>query len=329
MPRRKPLTWDLALDLYETSLLARRSSPLTVKAYRRDLSLLRRLTRPAELNEVSSDLLYGAQAALLTGRASRSGRPYSAATAGRASAAWRGFFGFLAREGKLPTNPAERLKAPKQSQPVPEDVLSKEEVQALLAAPSTKTAAGVRDRALIEVLYATGVRCGELRDLDLEDLDHSERLLTVRAGKGDKGRVIPLARSAYYSVVAYLEESRGRLLSSNYVLVGQAAARAQGWRTCDPRALFVTTRGNRLCEVPILRLLRKHAAKAGINKKVKPHGMRRTFATHLLKGGADLRSIQLLLGHVSLDTTARYLRVDNDELRTLLLLKHPREGFEV
>ena len=329
MSRRKNLTWARALDTYETSLLARRASPLTIKTYLRDLALLQRLLKPLEPGQTRIEDLREAQVSLLTGEGTRSGRPAAPASTARASAAWRGLFGFLAAEGLLSENPAGRLDLPKQPKRVPGDVLSEEEIQRLLMTPSETTPTGVRDRALIELLYATGLRCGELRDLDLADLDRQERLILGKSGKGEKGRVVPLTRSAFHRVNAYLGGVRAELVSSGVAKSGQALAGKRGWRQADSLALFVSTRGNRISGVCLLKLLRKHAASAAIEKKVSPHTLRRTFATHLLQRGADIRSIQLLLGHASLDTTSLYLGLDREELRRTLLLKHPRERFDV
>ena len=164
---------------------------------------------------------------------------------------------------------------------------------------------------MVELLYSTGLRRNELLDLDLADLDHEQREVVVRSGKGGKGRRNPLTRTAYEAVEVYVTLSRGELDKGR-----------------SP-ALFLNRTGARVGVMYLTDLVKDLAKKARIRKRVTPHTLRRTFATHLLQSGASLRHIQLLLGHARLDTTARYLRVDEEGLRRELLLKHPRERFEV
>jgi len=314
MPRPRALCWTRALEVYEQHLLARRASPRTREDHLRELRLLREHAAPKRPGSLCLADLRDYQVGLLTGEASRSGRPVSAGTVAKVTSTLRAFFAFLAAEGLVRADPALRLERPKVPRRLPGDVLSVPDVRRLLAAPDEATALGLRDRALLEVLYATGLRRAEACGLELGDLDHPGRELHVREGKGSKDRLVPLTRSAYEVVVRYLERARPEL------------------KTAHPdgaRALFLTAAGRRLHPVAVFRALERSARAAGLRRKPSAHSLRRSFATHLLKGGASLRHIQLLLGHASLDTTAAYLRLDTRELRREILLRHPRERFEV
>lgn len=193
-------------------------------------------------------------------------------------------------------------------------MLADAEVQSLIAAPDVATPRGLRDRAVVELIYATGVRNEETLALDLSDLDHHERLVIVRHGKGDKGRLLPVTRSAWNEVMTYLERGRPALATAH---------------PDSGRAVFLGQRGRRLGKSGLRFLLQHLAKEAGLTKNLTPHTLRRTFATALLKAGVDLRTIQVLLGHSNLNTTARYLRLDTTDLRRDVLLHHPRERMGV
>ena len=315
---RKPtaLAWDDALTLYEQHLRAKRSAERTVKGYLLEVVYLRDYVSPRGTlpGAVTLQDLRTYQCGLLTGATSRSGKRLSAGTASRVAVTLADFFGFLEAEGRIESDPTRRLERPSVPERVPEEVLTVREVKALLGAAQVTTPTGLRDRALVELLYATGLRRNEARDLDLGDLNHEEREVTVREGKGGKGRLVPLTRSAYEGLVAYLERARPVL------------AKPHPDSAC---AVFLSEQGRRLSETGTREVLSKLARAAGIAKRVKPHTLRRTFATHLLQAGTNLRTIQVLLGHASLDTTAIYLRVDSTELRREVLLKHPREKLDL
>jgi integrase/recombinase XerD len=313
------LTWADALDLFETHLRAKRAAARTVTDYLLEVRYLEEhLAKRGKATVTPADVtvhdLRDYQAGLLTGATSRTGRPLAAGTASRVTSALVSFFRFLAAEGSIPMDPTARLEHPKVPPRLPGDVLTLKEVERLFHACQRTTATGLRDRAILEVLYAAGLRRNELRDLDLSDLTHEERELVVREGKGGKGRVLPLTRSAYHAVMDYVE--RGR----------PALARNHEDSAC---ALFLSSRGGRrLSEDGIASLLKVLGRAAALARPLKPHTLRRSFATHLLQGGANLRTIQLLLGHASLNTTALYLKVDPRELRREVLLKHPRERID-
>jgi integrase/recombinase XerD len=310
----KPITWERAIELYELHLRARRSSERTVTGYLLEVHYLRdhfskRPTPPLPAAVTIHDLR-DYQAGLLTGETTRSGKPLAATSAARVTAQLAAFFSFLTAEELCERDPTLRLERPKVPRRLPGSVLSLKEVERILEATDRTTPLGLRDLAVFELLYATGLRRNELLALDLSDLDHLEREVRVRSGKGEKERIVPLTRSAFHAVMDYLERARPGLVKRH---------------EDSFHALFLGTSGRRLDETGIKRLLRRLVSAAGIKKRTTPHTLRRTFATHLMKSGASLRHIQLLLGHESLDTTAIYLRLDTSELRREVVTKHPRE----
>jgi site-specific recombinase XerD len=310
---KTPLSWDDALDRFETSLRARRCSERTISYYLGDLNAVREFVHDTPLVEVVTADLRRFQAALLSGELARRGRPVSAATVAKMSSVLKSFFGFLDRENLLTVNPAGRLERPKSNSEPAGVALSSKEAQRLLASPDRVTPIGLRDRAILEVLYSTGVRRAELSALNLGDVDHDGREVRVLQGKGDKSRVCPLTRLGYRALLEYLERARPVLVKKH----------ADG---CA--ALFLSAKGRRLRGDGLNEVVIRHARGAGLKKEVRTHDLRRTFATALMESGASLRVIQLLLGHERLDTTARYLRVEAQDLRRELLLRHPRERFE-
>jgi integrase/recombinase XerD len=219
----------------------------------------------------------------------------------------RRFFGFLERRQRILRNPAEALFLPR-IQTLPRGVLSKTQARRLMHAPSAWTTLGQRDRAVLETLYGTGMRVGECVRLDVGDLDLREGSLLIRNGKGRKDRLVPLPARAAAALDLYLREARGELAR-------------------DPRqtALFLTRSGRRPCAAALRLMLKVHARAAGIEGRFFPHALRHTCATHLLQGGADLRHVQELLGHQSMQTTAIYTRVAIKDLRDVIEKTHPRE----
>jgi len=322
--RKKSPTWPVALDLFEDHLRAKNASPLTRQAYLRAVRLVQEKTERRSPAAVTLGELRSLLAGLLAGTTSRSGRPLSPGAACRDVAAWRAFFGLLAEESLCRADPTARLRSPRAQRRAPQHVLTVAEVRRLLGAADLARPTGLRDRAVAEVLYAAGLRRAEVCALDLTDLDHDERELVVRRGKGDKARLVPLARSAYEQVQRYLEHARPQLAAARPDKRGR---RQTEGRPKDGLALFLTRFGSRLDAQTVRRLLHTLAERAGIKKAVTPHTLRRSFGTHLLKGGASPRHLQLLLGHSSLDTTALYLRLDAQDLRREILLRHPRERF--
>jgi integrase/recombinase XerD len=288
--------------------LAVRYVPKTVQGYltlvRQHLSWLRE--RGVAIAEVTSQDLLAYQGELL-GLRKRDGKTYSTAHQMRQVTVLKSLYGFLHRRGFLLTNPAGSLEYPHVEDRLPRAVLSREEARRLVTAPGTETALELRDRAILETLYATGIRAGELASLKLEDVDTEERLLRVVLGKGRKDRNVPLTHAAAEAIEAYLVQARPRI---------QGARRAG--------LLFLALRGGRMHDDALNAVIGAWAKNAGIEKHVTCHTLRHTAATHLLKGGADIRHIQKLLGHASLQTTERYTRVEVSDLKEVLRRAHPR-----
>jgi integrase/recombinase XerC len=219
--------------------------------------------------------------------------------------ALRSFYRFLVREGRVEANPARGVATPKKEKHLPA-VLQPADVTILLEQPDTSTPLGVRDLAWLELLYASGIRVGELVGIDLDDLDLRQRLLKVR-GKGAKERIVPFGSKAATAIAAWMKE-RVNLLANGG----------------EEDALFLNHRGGRLTSRSIARLLDKYVRTASLKSGVSPHTLRHSFATHLLNAGADLRSIQELLGHVSLSTTQKYTHLADWQLIEVYRKAHPR-----
>ena len=236
---------------------------------------------------------------------SLSGEGLAARSVARTVHAIRGYYKFLVREGHLQADPMENLRAPRAFRALPR-YLTTGQVDALLEAPDTQTPLGVRDRAMLEVLYATGLRVSELIGLRQEDLDLEIGLLTA-FGKGRKERLVPLGSVAMDWIVRYLDEVRPGLARD---------------RRAD--VLFLSNRGARFSRMGIWGLVRRHALKAGIAAILTPHVLRHSFATHLLERGADLRSLQAMLGHADISTTQIYTFVTRERLKQIYDRHHPR-----
>jgi len=234
-------------------------------------------------------------------------RRLAPSTVARRLAALRGFYRFLLRERHVASDPTEDVSSPRRGQALPR-VLSPEEVARLLAQPDPREPEGLRDRAMLELLYSSGLRVSELVGLDVGDVDLESELLRV-VGKGDKERVVPVGSYAVRALQAYLALGRPRL-----------ARRSP--------ALFVGRAGRRLTRQWVWASLRRYARAAGISRVVTPHVLRHSFATHLLEGGADLRSVQELLGHANIATTQVYTHVARQHVRQVFDRAHPRDAWE-
>jgi len=278
----------------------RNVSEHTRRAYRQDLEAFHRFLReelkwPAEgLLERVDNLVLRRYLAVLHKRNKKT-------TIGRKLAALRTFFAFLVREGVLRTNPGELVATPKQEKYLPR-TLTVDEAYALLEQKGDGGLLALRDRAIVETLYSCGLRVSELTGLDVGSVDLQQGLVRV-LGKGRKERIVPVGRKAREALRAYLD-ARGN--------------------PGDEAALFLNRRGGRLTARSVERNLKLQLLRAGILKEATPHALRHSFATHLLDGGADLRSIQELLGHASLSTTQKYTQVSVDHLMNVYDKAHPR-----
>ncbi len=223
----------------------------------------------------------------------------------RRLAAIKSFYRFLVRERILAQDPTALIESPKLWKKVP-DVLSLPEVERLLEQPDVHTRQGMRDRALLETLYATGMRVSEAAGLSLEDVNTEVGFIRC-TGKGNKQRIVPLGRKAISSIQRYLGSARPRFVRKN-----------------DSGFMFVGRGGARLSRQSLWKLIKRYAAQAGIKKEIRPHMLRHSFATHLLERGADLRSVQEMLGHANISTTQIYTHVSRERLKSIHRTFHPR-----
>jgi integrase/recombinase XerD len=233
------------------------------------------------------------------------GEGLSARSIARHMTTLRNFYTFLTREGEIKANPTEFLTPPKQWSTLPK-YMNRDEIDRLLATPDALKPTGLRDRAMLELLYATGLRVTELCRLDLSNIERDSGILRV-TGKGNKQRLVPFGESAGDAVAKYLNQGRPELLK------GRAS-----------RFLFVTARGGAMTRQGFWKLLGGYGKKAGIFRDLTPHVVRHSFATHLVEGGADLRSVQIMLGHADISTTQVYTHVARRRLREIVDQHHPR-----
>jgi integrase/recombinase XerD len=281
--------------------LERGLSPRTVEAYRRDVDKLiafaaaRGISGPAGLGTAElREFVYQLKDEGLQPSSIR-----------RTVSALRTYFAFLVAEGEVVADPTDRLELPRAWRRLP-GVLSRDEVARILDAPDPADRLFWRDKALLEFAYASGVRVGELVTLKARDVDLQEGLALV-FGKGAKERIVPIGRAALQALVVYLREIRP----------GLAGNRAAG-------VVFLNARGTPLTRMGVWKILQKHVRRAGVRKRVTPHTLRHSFATHLLEGGADLAAVQDMLGHADISTTQIYTHVEREYLRDVHRKFHPR-----
>lgn len=290
---------EAAIELFIRYLGTERNVSIhTLDAYRSDLGQFRKFVRE-ELDsgagpEAVNHLLIRRWLALLH-------RDNKKSSIGRKLAAVRAFFKYLLREGKIAKNPAELVATPKKEKKIPYH-LNVDEVTALVEAPRAPDILGMRDRAILETLYSCGIRVSELTGLDVGKIDMDERTVRV-LGKGNKERIVPIGSHATVALSAYLAARNQPPLDS---------------------PLFLNARGGRLTSRSVRRVVDRHILQLATMKKISPHTLRHTFATHLLEGGADLRAIQELLGHASLSTTQKYTHVGIDRLMEVYDKAHPK-----
>jgi integrase/recombinase XerD len=289
------------VDAYLDHLrVERRLAAHTLESYARDLAALAAFAAGAERRIEALD-----RHALEAFVREQRGRGLSPRSVARAVAAIRGFFRFLVLDRVLDSSPADDLRPPRAWPALP-TFLSIDEVDTLIAQPDISTTLGLRDRAMIELLYATGLRVSELVGVRLADLHLDEHYLTC-IGKGSKERLVPMGEQAADWIRKYLSHGRRVLLN------GRASPR-----------VFLNARGGALSRVGFWKILKQHALKGGLPRTLSPHVLRHSFATHLLERGADLRAIQLMLGHADLSTTQIYTHVLEARLRTVYDRFHPR-----
>jgi integrase/recombinase XerD len=296
---------ELMLDFLAYLELERGLSRNTLEAYRSDLqqygAFLERVRRdplsisPREVAQFVSELADGGEAR----------RPVAPATLQRKIACLRSFYRHLRREQIIAHDPTSELRSPRARGRLPK-VLSRDEVAKLLAQPTGDSPAALRDRALLELMYACGLRASEAIGLELRDLDLESAMLRAH-GKGNKERLVPVGSKACRSVATYLVHARPHLV---------------GLR--DQPRLFVNLRGEGLSRQGLYKIVQRHARSAGLEHKMSPHTLRHSFATHLLAGGCDLRSLQEMLGHADIGTTQIYTHLSAERLRDVYFDAHPR-----
>jgi len=282
--------------------VARAASKHTVKAYAQDLAALEAYLAPQQVKLLAVTHLH------LRGFLGQQAVDHAASTRARRLAAIKSFYRYLVRRKILEVSPARRVKTPKLPQRLPRAVPI-DETFAILDAPNVEKLLELRDRAMLEVLYGAGLRVSELCGLSLRDVDLRSRMVRV-LGKGNKERLVPLNEGAVEAIERWLER-RPELL-------------AKPRKKQDPAALFLNFRGGRLTTRSMQVHLAAYARRLGIDRAVTPHALRHSFATHLLASGADIRSIQELLGHASLSTTQRYTAVSFEQLQKVYDTAHPR-----
>jgi integrase/recombinase XerD len=296
----------LVLDFLAHLEFERGLSRNTLAAYRTDLLQFGRFlaergrdatqAEPADLSDFLADLATGDG----NGRA-----PCSTATVNRKAACLRSFYRHLRREEAIDDDPAARLETPRRGKKLPE-VLSYSEVQRLLAQPRGDDPVVLRDRALLELMYASGLRASETITLEVGDVDLDHGIVRAR-GKGSKERLVPIGGKAVAALRVYLRSARGQLVNSP-----------------EERKLLVNFRGGPLTRQGLYKIVLRHAETAGLGDRMSPHTLRHSFATHLLAGGCDLRSVQEMLGHADLSTTQLYTHLSGEELKEAYFKAHPR-----
>lgn len=294
------MSWETALAAYDRDLRMRGSAERTRRAYGVDLGGFAEWA--GEQGLAPGDVRYRDVRRFGAGLSNAGAAP---ATVGRKLAAIRGLYGYLVRTEKVGANPAELVSSPKRSEKLPH-VLTTEQMRTLLERIPAHTPLELRDRAMLELAYSCGLRCEEIVNLDQGSLDFETEQLRV-LGKGSKERLLPVGEPAQRALRRYLEKGRHALTVDK-----------------DEKALFLSKSGRRLSNSDITRRLGLWTREAALAAGVSPHSLRHSFATHLLEGGADLRTIQELLGHASISTTQVYTRVDAARLRDTYAASHPR-----
>jgi len=294
------MTMDILVDQFLDYLRIERGlADNTVEAYGRDLVGFSRFLEGRKCSplEVSGDRIEEYLGLL--------GRALSRRSVARNISTIKTFFRFLVSQGKIETNPARLVEAPRLSRRLP-DILSQREVERLLSMPDASHPRGQRDLAMLELLYATGLRVSELTGLKVLDINLEAGFVRTM-GKGSKERIVPLGEKALAAVRTYLSDGRLQMIKG-----------------ANSPYLFLNLRGRPMTRQGFWKIIKKYGLAAGIKKKITPHGLRHSFASHLLEAGADLRSVQVMLGHADISTTQIYTHVTRERLKELFEKCHPR-----
>ncbi len=293
----------LLLDFLAYLEFERGLSRNTLEAYRTDLLQFGRFLDEHGVSAVDASAADVSD--FLTHLAGGNGKAASPATIHRKAACLRSFYRHLRREGVRDSDPTASLSAPRRGRKLPQ-VLTRGEIERLLAQPKGGDPSALRDRALLELMYACGLRASEAIGLEVSDIDLEDGVLRAR-GKGSKERVVPIGQSALAALRIYLQHGRPELVK----------------RAPESR-LFVNFRGGQLTRQGLYKIVRRHAQSAGLEDRMSPHTLRHTFATHLLAGGCDLRSVQEMLGHADVATTQLYTHLSSERLKDVYFRAHPR-----
>jgi integrase/recombinase XerD len=295
-------TLDMLVDQYLNYLLVEKGlARKTIESYSSDIARYLAFLQTNDISNISTrDTTY-----ILKHLISLRDAGLGPSSRARHLVALRGFYRFLVQEKIIPHDPTKQIELPKSGLKLP-NVLSVEEVKRLLNSPDTKTRLGVRDAAMFELLYASGLRVSELVNLKLRDINLEAGFVRV-FGKGSKERIVPIGQHAKEKVRTYLEIARPNQLKN----------------TISP-FLFVARKGKPMTRQGFWKLLKRYALGLGMHKKISPHSFRHSFASHLLEGGADLRAVQIMLGHVDISTTQIYTHISRTHLKEMHLKYHPR-----
>jgi len=293
---------DDLLDSFLSYLVVEKGlSENTLESYGRDLKQFLLFIKSRGITS-AREVKYGDILDFLT-RSREEG--LNATTIVRSMVSVKQFFKYLLSEKVLSEDPTAHIKTPKMKKAIP-GVISLDDVESILGAPDESTPEGLRDAAMLEILYATGIRVSELIGLKLNDVNFELGFVVVY-GKGSKERVVPIGDKAREKLLSYLRDSRPALLKSR-----------------ESKALFVTRRGAGMTRQGFWKIIKAQALRAGVTKKISPHTLRHSFATHLLERGADLRTIQVMLGHSDISTTQIYTHVESERLKEIHKKYHPR-----
>jgi integrase/recombinase XerD len=315
------ISLEQAIDAYVTYLRVERGlSRATISAYGVDLRAL-----AVDASRSTAD--WRADSSVATDHLAALVRPprvLKPASHRRKAAAIRAFYRFCFAEGLIERDIASLLDLPRASRQLP-DTLDVSQVESILDAPSVDEPLGLRDRALLELLYACGLRISEALSLDMDDLSLTEASVRV-IGKGDRERRLPIGDVALQALAAYIERARPMLMATGTPVSGKSPVAAVAAQTRATRGgpVFVSQRGARLSRMAAWRVIRQAALRGGVTGHVTPHTLRHSFATHLLEGGADLRVVQELLGHASITTTQLYTHLTGERIRQVYSRAHPR-----
>jgi integrase/recombinase XerD len=303
---------DCLLLKFKEQLKTKGFSERSIASYEQNVRYFLNYLKELEItniNEVDKRLLLQYQTFVHT--ETHKEKPLSSSTQSVRLIAVRSFYSYLLKYGYILRDHSQDLNLPKQPNQLPRDILTKKEIGKLLSAPDLETPLGIRDRTILEVLYSTGIRTTELCNLTITDIDLNHGELRVNLGKGAKDRIVPLGEMASEYLELYLKESRPKLVKDHQNL------------------LFITKNGEQIKRSYLSYIVKKHCQEAGLTKIISPHALRHTCATHLLKGKADIRHIQAILGHATIASTQKYTRVEITDLKQVMKRCHPRCRKEI